>query len=277
MNYFYYIKILSKLEEGENLTELIWADHPLGVEENRNDEVICYTAYFVDGESVEKLKAEVEKLGNYKIGELGRVEQKDWIEDWMRQMKPRKVGKSIVINYDLQLRKRFRDKIVITIVPGLAFGTGFHESTVMCMKEINSMNLRGKTILDVGSGTGILSILAIKKGAKKAVALDIEEDAVRETIKNSYYNKVAKKITTIIGTVDCLIGVNFDLIFSNLFKRAIMDHMERIISMLKPGGKWILSGITLGEKMEIDERLRLFSSRRKWCKMNEWVCCTFTK
>ena len=258
MNYFYYIKILSNLEEGEKLTDLIWTEHSLGVEENRSDKVVCYIAYFVDPESVEKLKAEVEKLSNYKIEEIDKIEQKDWIEDWMRQMKPRKISKDIIIVYDLQSKRRgFKNKIVITILPALAFGTGFHESTILCMKEINSMNLKGKTILDVGSGTGILSILGIKKGAKKAVALDIDEDAIKETIRNSFYNKVNKKIITIIGAVDCLRNINFDLIFSNLYKRAILEHMEKIIAMLKPGGKWILSGITLEEKVEIDERLKL--------------------
>jgi ribosomal protein L11 methyltransferase len=278
MKYFHFIKISCDKSNVEMLTDLIWEEHPLGVEENIDEERVCLTAFFVDKEDLNKVKEIIQKAQVYAIEQEGEVEQKDWIEQWMREMKPKRINKNIVVVYDLKYDKRkFKDKIVIIIIPSLAFGTGFHESTILCMREIDKSGLKGKKVLDVGTGSGILSILAIKKGAEKAIAVDIDEDAIKETIRNSFYNKTHIKIIPIVGTVDCINDNSFDFIFSNLYKSAILEHMDSIVSKLKEGGKWILSGITCDEKDEIDEKLREYGGKRKWRKMNEWLCCSFIK
>ncbi len=278
MDCFYYIKISCGLSHSEELTEIMWSEHPLGVEENRINGSVVYTAYFVVQESVNNLRDKIDKISYYRIEEIGNIEREDWVKQWMRRMKPKRIGRNIIIVYDIgKKRREYKSKIILKIVPALAFGTGFHESTILCLKELDATDVKNKCVLDLGCGTGILAILAVKKGAKKAIALDIEEDAIKETKRNSFYNRVDTKIEAVVGSINCLGDVKFDVVISNLFKGIILDNMELIIDKLKEGGKWIFSGIIDKEKGEIEQKLKLFEGKKKWHRKNEWLCCSFIK
>ncbi len=85
------------------------------------------------------------------------------------------------------------------------------------------------------------------------------------------------KIEAVVGSINCLGDVKFDVVISNLFKGIILDNMELIIDKLKEGGKWIFSGIIDKEKGEIEQKLKLFEGKKKWHRKNEWLCCSFIK
>ena len=173
----------------------------------------------------------------FTIVEKQKVEPKDWKEYY----KPIKVGKSIVIVPPWEVANNsFVQKELIVINPGKAFGTGLHESTQLCLELMEELDFKGKKVLDVGSGSGILSIYAAKKGADKVVAVDIDPFAVEETFENAKANKVEEKIEAFQGSAKDVEGT-FDVVIANLeihiFREVLKDIAPKI------GGVGIFSGL----------------------------------
>ncbi|OGF61648.1 MAG: hypothetical protein A2Y62_02955 [Candidatus Fischerbacteria bacterium RBG_13_37_8] len=273
---FYFLKYSSKHVSPEELNNAIWVGNPLGVEEISKDNARWYVAYFGDEDARDNVTKVLQDIKHVMIIETGNILQQDWVGDWMREMKPKRIGRQIIIVYNIA-KTRHKNKHVITIIPATAFGTGLHESTELCLKALEILDVKGSLILDVGCGTGILAFLALMKGARKAVAIDIDEDAIRETIRNSYYNGLMKKIMVILGMSDCFRDVKFDVILSNLTGDSIVENMELIMKLLKAHGQWIFSGLTRKEKKGIAKHLKRFPGKVAWKVKNDWACGTFTK
>ncbi len=146
-------------------------------------------------------------------------------KDWRKFYKPITVGDAVIIP-PWEDEKKFEGKTVLVINPGKAFGTGLHESTQLCIALLSELDLNGKTVLDVGCGSGILSIYAAKKGAKRVLAIDIDPMAVEETIKNAEANGVKERIEVLQGGPEA-VSESFDLVIANLelpiFKKVLKD------------------------------------------------------
>jgi ribosomal protein L11 methyltransferase len=125
-----------------------------------------------------------------------------------------------------------------------AFGSGEHETTESCLEVLEKRpEVKGSRVLDLGSGTGILAIAALKLGAEHAVCVDIESDAVETARVNCQLNQIETKVTHITGTLEAVKNHTFDLILANIYGDILLDLSEALTARLKPGGTLLLSGI----------------------------------
>ncbi len=165
----------------------------------------------------------------------------------------------------------------IVIEPNMAFGTGNHETTAMMLEAILRENLDGKTVLDMGCGTGILGILASMKGAGKIMAIDIDEWSVKGTLENSVLNQV-QNLTVQQGDASLLGGETFDIILANIQKNVLMNDMAAYASVLNQAGKLFVSGFyagDLGDIIKIAEKEGLKSIGHT--EKNQWIAAFFVK
>lgn len=244
-------------------------------EDSNEDHEVTVCGYLIRDHSIDERKTMID-IGLKLMGELTSVKRKtDRIvtaAEWGSQsFSSVRVGKHIFISpvgekSDSTLRNlnSSSQDVHINLIPGLAFGTGNHPTTRMCLQEIErefeTGNLESKTVLDVGCGSGVLSIAALKMGAAHALCLDIDETAVRAVQQNLRLSGVADKSSVIQGSLpndDLLVG-QFDIVLANITTRVISDIAAHLIDATKVGGSMIISGI-LTEKSE--DLRKLFASR----------------
>jgi len=169
-------------------------------------------------------------------------------------------------------------QLSIEIDAHLAFGTGTHETTQMICEALLDMNLKGKRVLDCGCGTGILGICALKLGAERCLAYDIDEWSVDNTRHNAVINQVDDWLTVLHGDSSLLDTMNdsFDVVVANINRNILLQDMKRIVSMMTPQGILILSGFYEEDCALLIEKaqsfgLRLLQSKKK----EEWRCLIF--
>ncbi len=164
----------------------------------------------------------------------------------------------------------------IVIEPGMAFGTGNHETTSLMISEILKQDLNGKTVLDMGCGTGILSILASLRGADKITGIDIDSWATNSTIENAIYNNISN-LTVIQGGADTIPDTNFDFIYANIQRNILLNDMPQYCNALKRSGELIVSGFYSEDLEPIKVRAAELSLQFLRSTENEnWVAAVFT-
>jgi len=168
----------------------------------------------------------------------------DW--RWKDENKIFEIGKSFVIAPPWVKTKKEK----ITFVKGESFGTGVHETTVSCIEILEEMDLKGKSILDIGAGSGILSIAALKLGAKKAVGFDIDKKAVWECKENAKLNGVEGLDCFMADSAKNING-KFDLIFANIFFDIILSMKDDIDRLTERNSYILLSGIVWEENFTV--------------------------
>ena len=176
------------------------------------------------------------------------VDENNWKDTWKEFFKPAKVTNRIVIKPTWEEYEKKQDELVIEIDPGMAFGTGAHPTTAMCMKLMERHTGQFNAVLDVGCGSGILSIAAALLGADKVWGVDIDPIAVDVTKQNIKLNGLSDKIQAFEG--DFTKGIDFkaDLVVGNLIAELVVLLAENLSETLNPGGFFISSGI-LAEKL----------------------------
>ncbi len=180
----------------------------------------------------------------------------DWAESWKTFFQPKKIGANIVVKPAWCEYLKDKDETVIEIDPGMAFGTGTHPTTFMCIKMIEKYLHRGASFLDVGTGSGILMITAAKLGAGKAWGIDNDEVAVNIARKNLILNKIKKtKFQVIVGDLIDNVTEIFDLIAANLTSKPIINLLNDIRSVLAVDGVLLCSGITSEEKHMVLDKI----------------------
>ena len=178
----------------------------------------------------------------YEIDRDSCVEE-DWINNWKKYFHPIPVGEKLLIrplwedDYDPQGRT------VLHLEPGLAFGTGTHETTRLCLELLEKYVTPGIDFLDMGCGSGILSVAALLLGAKSAVGVDIDELAVKTARENAALNHVEDRFTAICGDLTQHVSGRFDIVAANIVADVILRLTKDIPTFLKPGGIYIMSGI----------------------------------
>lgn len=175
--------------------------------------------------------------------ELLDCAEEDWRNNWKKYFNPIEVGQSLLIrpswrdDYDAGNRK------VLNIDPGLAFGTGGHETTRLCLEMCEKYLKAGDDVLDVGCGSGILGIATLLLGANKSVGVDIDETAVRTAVENAEINGVADKFTAICGSFTDKVQGKYDIVLANIVADAIMFLSEGVRDFMKDDAVYIMSGI----------------------------------
>ena len=169
------------------------------------------------------------------------IESRNWNEIWESQFEPVDVEGLCTIRAPFSPAP---DKgLDIVIMPKMSFGTGHHATTWLMTAELMHRDLTGLDGLDMGSGTGVLSIVAVHRGARHVDAVDIDEWAYENSIENIRDNGVADRITPILGDASAISGRHYDFILANINRNILLSDMPRYAATLAPGGQLIMSGI----------------------------------
>ena len=187
------------------------------------------------------------------------VDEQDWAEAWKAHYKPVRIGGRLLIRpawVELDLQP---GDLEIALDPGMAFGTGTHPTTQLCLESLEALTPPGAQVLDLGCGSGILTIAAAKLGAAHVLALDIDPVAVEVTQENIVKNGVADKVTVGRGSLESVVSSarRFDLIVVNILARIIIQMCdEHLGETVRPGGLGIFSGIIAEQADDVEAALR---------------------
>ena len=187
------------------------------------------------------------------------VADEDWADAWKKHYKPVRLGQHIVVRplwIDVELGE---NDIEIALDPGMAFGTGTHPTTQLCLEALERMVSPALDVLDLGCGSGILSIAAAKLGATNIIAIDIDQLAVDATLENAEQNGVANRIKSHRGGLETVItsARRYDLVVVNILAKIIMAMCdEKLGETVRPGGRAIFSGIIESQIEDVEIALR---------------------
>ena len=182
------------------------------------------------------------------------IQHKNWNEEWEQSIRPIQVSERFVIAPSWNTGDD-TSKTVIIIDPKMTFGTGYHETTRLMIRLMENYITPSNSVLDVGTGTGILAIAAAKMEAKNIVGVDIDEWSLDNGIENTRRNNVEKEIDIRIGSLEVVTESNFDIILANIFRNTILDLMDAMLHKLSPKGKIIFSGLLVADQSIIEEAL----------------------
>jgi len=205
------------------------------------------------------------------------IKEEDWLTSWKKYWAPELVGNHfLILPCWINLNEKFNDKQIIKIDPGAAFGTGSHPSTYLCLEKMEKILLSDKKVLDIGSGSGILSVAARLLGAKEVCAVDNDYLAINSTNSNFQLNfGNLKNLNTYLGSFNEVILKNqlkqFDFVLCNILAEVIKEMIPNIYKCLRNNGEVVFSGILNSQKDEIikiliQNNLKLLdvSSRKDW-------------
>lgn len=198
--------------------------------------------------------------------------EEDWLNNWKKYFKPLPVGEKILIKPTWYGSVAAQDRVVLNLDPGLAFGTGTHETTRLCLEAIERHLNVGDRVLDVGCGSGILAIAALLLGAKEAVGVDIDETAVRTAVENAGINKVDSRFTGICGNLTDKVAGKYDLITANIVADAVMLLSKDVRSFMRPDTVCIMSGIIDARGDEVAQAIEADFDIIERYEDNGWVC-----
>lgn len=225
------------------------------------DDGVAYLNFYLDEdenveEMLQKVEAELEELRNFvDIGEgtvtTSQTEDKDWINNWKQYFKQFYVDDILIIPSWEEVKDEDKDRMIIHIDPGTAFGTGMHETTQLCIRQLKKYVTPETELLDVGTGSGILSIVALKLGAKHAVGTDLDTCAVPAVEENKEVNDIPpESFDMMIGniiddkTVQDKVGYEkYDIVVANILADVLVPLTPVILNQMKKGGIYITSGI----------------------------------
>lgn len=219
----------------------------------------------------------------YPVGEprFRELQEEDWANAWRENYHPFRVGRRLWIQPSWEeIDDLTTEDVVITLDPGMAFGTGLHPSTQMCLKALEDYIQPGYDVLDVGTGSGILSIAAAKLGAAKIVAFDNDCQAVRSARMNAIQNAVDRKMFLYQGEITALGSSSWNLVMVNILAPVIISLLNEIdiLHHLKRGGQAILSGIIEEQVGDVRRAVKdAGGSVINDLKVRDWVCLVVEK
>ncbi len=271
------------------------------------DDGIAYLSFFVEkredgslelqgGETdvetvLEQIRGELEDLKVFcEIGEgtvtVDETEDIDWINNWKQFFHQFYIDDILVIPSWEEMKPGDRERLVLHIDPGTAFGTGMHETTQLCIRQLRKYVTEKTELLDVGTGSGILSILALMFGARHAVGTDLDVCAVDAVAQNCEANGIApERFELIIGNIitdraiqDRVGYGRYDIVTANILADVLVPLTPVIVNRMKPGGIYITSGIIEDKEETVKEAVRAAGLKLlDVTRQGEWVSVTAQK
>lgn len=209
---------------------------------------------------LEALKRERQDLGTL-LMTLEDVQDADWENNWKQYYKPMEIGKRLLIIPQWEEADP-RDRVPLYLDPGLTFGTGAHATTRLCLTALEDLVRGGERVLDLGCGSGILSVAALRLGAESALAVDIDDKCRTAARENAGLNGIGPdRLEILVGnlltdeTVAERIGGGWDIVLANIVADVIITLAPRVRGMLSPGGTFLCSGVIEGRSAEVEAAL----------------------
>lgn len=237
----------------EMVSSILWELNILGV----NEDVNCIKVYATDPdlkethvrEALQRLKDE-KMIFNYNV-ELNVYEDQNWNEEWEKTINVIEVSDKIIIKPTFREHTAKPGQLVITIDPKMSFGTGEHQTTKLCLLLIDKYIKPGMKMLDVGTGTAVLPIAAVKLGASYALGIDNDEWCLDNGLENCQLNYTGDKVEIRTGEIKDVSDKDFDLITANIQKNILLDIAADILLRLKNKGVLILSGLLKEDEEDV--------------------------
>jgi ribosomal protein L11 methyltransferase len=206
---------------------------------------------------------------------LGLVDESSWEAAWKQEYQPIEIGQRLIVvpKWLADEHEWQSDRIRILLEPGMAFGTGTHQTTQLCLQALERMDLRAKRVLDIGCGTAVLAIAAAKFGARNVTAIDIDPVAVRVAYENLVENDVVDDVQVAQG--DLLTGVReagYDVAVANILRDVVIALAPQAADVVKPGGVLIVSGFITSQAPAVQRALEQAGFQvMEQTTMDDWV------
>lgn len=264
--------------------------------DNGPDDGIAYISFYLEEEEdkeaiLSEVRKELEELKSFiDIGE-GSIEESqtedvDWVNNWKKYFHQFYVDDVLIIPSWEEVKPEDEDKMIIHIDPGTAFGTGMHETTQLCIRQLKKYVTEKTELLDVGTGSGILSIIALKLGAKHAVGTDLDPCAVPAVEENKEVNNIpTEDFDMMIGNIiddkevqDKVGYEKYDIVVANILADVLVPLTPVIVNQMKPGGIYITSGIIDEKETVVVEAVKAAGLEvTEVTYQGEWVSVTARK
>ncbi len=236
-----------------------------------------------DPGTIETIRQALWHLGRMRhVGELQvtRRREEDWANAWKAHFSVHRIGRRVTVRAPWHDYAPVGDEVVVELDPGMAFGTGLHPSTRLTMLALEESLRPDDTVLDVGAGSGILSIAAALLGASRVDGVDIEPVAVRSARENAARNGVADRVRIEEGSVGpgAPFSGEYDLVLANIIARILIELAPHLAAAVKPGGALVLAGIIEPREADVAATFDALGLTRAGRGQSEdWVCLTYRK
>lgn len=204
--------------------------------------------------------------GSLEVSQIG-IDSEDWENEWRKYYAPIEIGKVVIV--PAWQSAPDNGEIPVFIEPGMAFGTGNHETTSACVELMQRLDFSGKTVLDMGCGSGILGITAAKLGAKSVILSDIDRQAIEATEANIRLNKVEELCKTVCGDLDTG-EIKADIVIANITADVLIRLKGLLGDALKSGGDMVISGIINARADEVKAAYEDGFTQREAVNRGEW-------
>lgn len=267
-----------QIEDYQDLEQQVWEiAHVDLIEENlreKSKEIVRVHLYISPDENADKIKENInDKLNEagieYRIF-VGSVQQEDWETAWKRYYHVLEIGKKIAVVPSWEAYEG--DRVQLVLDPGMAFGTGTHETTFLCLELLDELVRGGERVLDIGTGSGILAIAALLLGAESALGVDIDPMCVRVAGENARRNGVQERFAIEAGDLAAKAKGKYDIITANIVADAVTRLAPDAAGRLAKGGTFIASGIIEERAEEVGASLEAAGLKvREVRRANGWV------
>ena len=264
--------------------------------ETEPDDGVAYLSFYLEPEAdrekvLADVRRELEEMSSYvNVGEClieeSQTEDVDWVNNWKQYFHQFYVDDILIIPSWEDVKPEDSDKMVIHIDPGTAFGTGMHETTQLCIRQIRKYVTDETKILDVGCGSGILGMLALKFGAAYSVGTDLDPCAIEATYENMEVNGIPKdRYEVMIGNIiddkniqDKVGYACYDIVVANILADVLVELTPVVVNQMKPGGIYITSGIIDDKEQTVVDAVTAAGLEvLSVTYQGEWVCVTAGK
>ncbi|WP_135546697.1 50S ribosomal protein L11 methyltransferase [Paenibacillus cymbidii] len=231
--------------------------------------------YFAEGTAMEGVMSELERrtaeLADYDIDtgdptfSVCDVDDEDWADSWKQYFKPLRISDRLTIKPTWENYEAGQDELIIELDPGMAFGTGTHATTALCLRTLEKVIQPGDDVIDVGTGSGVLAIAAAKLGAKHVLALDLDPVAVSSAQENTRLNGLERHITVRLSDLlqairtgtgaDTGVTIPVQVVVANILAEILLLFMDDVYEALQPGGTYIASGIIHAKQQDVEQGL----------------------
>ena len=218
-----------------------------------HDNVIIKAFYEDDKVNYDEIEAQIKEFStnnniDIQISKNKEIEDMDWANEWKKYYEPFYIGNILIKPSWIDIDES--DHKVVEINPGMAFGTGLHETTNLCIEQLQELNLIDKIVLDIGCGSGILSVVSSKLGAKEVFATDIDPLAIEATLENANLNKISN-INAVKGSLLDKVDKKYDVVIANILLNVLDILIPDLPKALKKDGVFICSGLINSQRDNI--------------------------